>query len=46
MKDFREIGCEDMDWIHLATGREQRRAVANMVNDLWIKLSLGSFFNG
>jgi hypothetical protein len=23
--DLREIGCDDMDWIELAQGRDQRR---------------------
>jgi hypothetical protein len=33
--DIREIGWEDMDWIHLAWDRDQWRAVVNVVMNLW-----------
>jgi hypothetical protein len=29
--DLREIGWEDVDWMHLAQNRDQRRAVVNTV---------------
>jgi hypothetical protein len=29
--DFREIGCDGMDWIDLAQDRDQRRALVNIV---------------
>jgi hypothetical protein len=32
--DLREIGCCDMDWIHLAQDRDQWRALVNTVMDL------------
>jgi len=31
---FREVGCEDMDWTHLAEDRDQWRAVVNTVMKL------------
>jgi hypothetical protein len=32
--DMREIRCGGMDWIHLPQGRDQRRALANMLINL------------
>jgi hypothetical protein len=32
--DLTEIGCDDMDWIHLAQDRDQWRALVNMVMNL------------
>jgi hypothetical protein len=32
--DFGEIGCESMDWMHLAQDRDQWRALVNMVMNL------------
>jgi hypothetical protein len=32
--DLREIGWDDMDWIHLAEGRDQWRALVNTVMNL------------
>jgi hypothetical protein len=34
--DLREVGREDVDWIHLAQGRDQWRAVVNTVMKLRI----------
>jgi hypothetical protein len=34
--DLTEIGWEDVDWIHLAQKRDQGRALANMVMNLWV----------
>jgi len=34
--NLREIGCEDVDWIHLAQDRDQWHALVNMVMNLWI----------
>jgi hypothetical protein len=34
--DIREIGCEGVDWIHLAQHRDQWRAVVNTVMNLRI----------
>jgi hypothetical protein len=34
--DLREIGCSDMDWIDLAQDRDQRRALVNMVVNVWV----------
>jgi hypothetical protein len=31
---IREIGCDGMDWIHLAQDRDQRRALVNTVMNL------------
>jgi hypothetical protein len=32
-----------MDWIDLAEGRDQWRALVNMVMDLWVKQNVGKF---
>jgi hypothetical protein len=32
--DFGEIGWEDVEWIHLAQGRDRWRAVVNAVMNL------------
>jgi hypothetical protein len=40
--DFRETGCNGMDWIDLAQDRDQGRALVNMVMDLQIHRILGS----
>jgi hypothetical protein len=32
--DFREIGCDDMDWIDLAEDSDQWRALVNTVMNL------------
>jgi hypothetical protein len=34
--DFREIGCNGMDWIDLAQNRDQWRALVNTVMNLWV----------
>jgi hypothetical protein len=34
--DLREIGSETVNWIHLAQGRDQRRALANTAMNLWV----------
>jgi hypothetical protein len=34
--DIREIGWEGMAWIHLVQDRDQWRAVANTVMNLWV----------
>jgi hypothetical protein len=34
--DLREIGLEDMDWIHLAEDRDWWQAFVNTVMNLWI----------
>jgi hypothetical protein len=31
---IKEIGCDDMDWIHLAKDRDQKRALVNTVMKL------------
>jgi hypothetical protein len=33
---FKGIGCEDVDWIHMASDRDQWWAVGNTVMNLWI----------
>jgi hypothetical protein len=32
--DIKGIGCEDVDWIHLAEGRVQWQSFVNMVMNL------------
>jgi hypothetical protein len=34
--DFREIGWEGVDWIHLAQDRDQWQAVVNMIMNLHV----------
>jgi len=34
--DLKEIGCEDVNWIHMAQNWEQWQAFVNVVMDLWI----------
>jgi hypothetical protein len=34
--DFQEVGCEGMNWIHLAQGRDRWRALVNAVMNLWV----------
>jgi hypothetical protein len=34
--NLRETGWEDVDWIHVAKYRDQRRAVVNTVMNLWL----------
>jgi hypothetical protein len=41
--DFKEIGYEGVDWIHLAQDRDQWWSLVNMVMNLWIPLKAGSF---
>jgi hypothetical protein len=31
-----EIGCEAVNWIHLAQGRIQWQVIANMVMNAWV----------
>jgi len=41
--DFREIGWEGVDWIHLAQGRDKWRALVDMVMNLRVPLKEGNF---
>jgi hypothetical protein len=34
--DLKEVGCEDVDWMHLAQDRNQLQAVVNTVINLWV----------
>jgi hypothetical protein len=34
--DLRELGWDGMDWIDVAQDRNQRRALVNMVLNLWV----------
>jgi hypothetical protein len=34
--DLKEIGCENMDWIHLAQDRDHLMVLVNMVMNLWV----------
>jgi hypothetical protein len=43
--DRREIGWGGMDWIDLAQGRDQWRALLNMVTNLLVPWNAGKFFN-
>jgi hypothetical protein len=41
--DLREIGWEDVDWIHMAQDRDRWRAVVNTVMNLWVPLKARNF---
>jgi hypothetical protein len=41
--DLREVGWKDVDWIHLAQDRDQRRAVVNTIINLRVSYKAGSF---
>jgi hypothetical protein len=43
--DLREIGWDGMDWIDLAQGRNQWRALVNTVMNLGIPSNLGKFLS-
>ena len=34
--DLQEVGCGGMDWTELAQNRDRRRALMNVVMNLWI----------
>jgi hypothetical protein len=34
--DLREMGWDDMDWIHVAQDRDQWRDLVNTVKNLWV----------
>jgi hypothetical protein len=34
--DFREIGWEGVDWMHLSQDRDQWRALVNTVMNFWV----------
>jgi hypothetical protein len=40
--DLREVGWEDVDWIHLAQDRDQWRAVVNTVMNLRVPQKAGN----
>jgi len=42
-KDLREIGWEDVDWMHLAQHRHQWRVLVNTVMNLWVPLITETF---
>jgi hypothetical protein len=44
--DLKEIGCESVDWTHLAQGRDQLQVLVNTVMDLWVPLSAEKFVIG
>jgi len=41
--DLKEIGCEGVDWLHVAQDRDQWQAVVNRVMKLWIPESVENF---
>jgi hypothetical protein len=41
--DLREIGWEDMDWMHLGQDKDQRRALVNTVINLRVPLKAENF---
>jgi hypothetical protein len=34
--DLRKIGCEGVEWMHLAQDRDQWQALVNMLMNLWV----------
>jgi hypothetical protein len=43
--DLREIGWDDMDWIHVAQDRDQWRALVNTVIHLRIPQNVENFLS-
>jgi hypothetical protein len=43
--DLREVGCSDMDWIHLAQDRDQWRTLVNTVTNLRVPQNVGKFLS-
>jgi hypothetical protein len=43
--DLREVGCGDMDWIHLAQDRDQWRTLVNTVMNIWVPQNVGKFLS-
>jgi hypothetical protein len=43
--DFKEIGWEAVDWIHLAKDRDHWQALMNMVIHLLVSYNAGSFLS-
>jgi hypothetical protein len=41
--DVREIGWEDVDWIHLSQDRDQWRALVNTVMNLRVPIKTANF---
>jgi hypothetical protein len=41
--DLKEIGCEDMDWVHLAHDRVQRWVLLNTVTNIRVPQKSGKF---
>jgi hypothetical protein len=41
--DLKEIVCDDVDWIHLAQGKDQWQALVNMVMNLQVPWKMGNF---
>jgi hypothetical protein len=44
--DFRETGWRDMDWIYLAQGSDQWRALVNTVMNLRVPQDVAKFLGG
>jgi hypothetical protein len=41
--NLKKIGCENMDWMHLAQDRDQWRALVNMIMKLRVPKKAGNF---
>jgi hypothetical protein len=44
--DLREIGWDGMEWIDLAQGRDQKRALVNTMMNLRVLQHVGKFLSG
>jgi hypothetical protein len=43
--NLKEIGWEDLDWVHLTQDKDQWRGLMNTVMNLRVPLNVGNFLN-
>jgi hypothetical protein len=45
IKDLRERGWAEMDWIHLTEDSDQWRALVSTMMNLWVPFNVGKFMS-